>query len=377
MQYLYIDTPSALREYCEHAATKRAVAVDTEFVRTRTFYPQLGLVQLFEGEQAALVDVIAIDDCSSLVALLTNPNVVKVLHAPSEDLEAFQHAFSMYPTPMFDTQTAAQLLGIGNTMGYGRMVEALLEVSLEKGESRTDWLRRPLSPEQLSYAADDVIYLLPCYEQLTERLTPHQARIVRDEMALLIDRKSAVMPPEFAYLGFKNTWKLAPRNLYVLKELAAWRLRYAREHDVTVNFVTRELGLFEIARDLPKHKGALFHMDLLAPQEARKHHAVFLDIVHTALALSDAELPDAVPRLTDRNGFKKLSAEIKAHCQPLADQLGLDITFVASKRQISQLISYYWTAMDETRAQELQPELLTYWRGEALADKLLPLLQKS
>ena len=118
-------------------------------------------------------------------------------------------------------------------------------------------------------------------------------------------------------------------------------------------------------------------MDLLAPQEARKHHAVFLDIVHTALSLSDTELPDAVPRLTDRNGFKKLSAEIKARCQPLADQLGLDITFVASKRQISQLISYYWTAMDETRAQELQPELLTYWRGEALADKLLPLLPKS
>ena len=149
MQYLYLDTPCALRAYCEHAATKSAVAVDTEFVRTRTFYPQLGLVQLFDGEQAALVDVIAIDDCSSLVSLLTNPNVIKVLHAPSEDLEAFHHALGIYPSPMFDTQTAAQLLGIGNTMGYGRMVEALLSVSLEKGESRTDWLRRPLTPEQL------------------------------------------------------------------------------------------------------------------------------------------------------------------------------------------------------------------------------------
>ena len=84
MQYLYLDTPCALRAYCEHAATKSAVAVDTEFVRTRTFYPQLGLVQLFDGEQAALVDVIAIDECSSLVSLLTNPNVIKVLHAPSK-----------------------------------------------------------------------------------------------------------------------------------------------------------------------------------------------------------------------------------------------------------------------------------------------------
>lgn len=377
MQYLYLDTPCALRAYCEHAATKSAVAVDTEFVRTRTFYPQLGLVQLFDGEQAALVDVIAIDDCSSLVSLLTNPNVIKVLHAPSEDLEAFHYALGIYPSPMFDTQTAAQLLGIGNTMGYGRMVEALLSVSLEKGESRTDWLRRPLTAEQLSYAADDVIYLLPCYDKITEQLSPKQAQIVHDEMALLIDRKSAVMPAEFAYLGFKNTWKLAPRNLYVLKELAAWRLRYAREHDVTVNFVTRELGLFEIARDLPKHKGALFQMDLLAPQEARKHHVVFLDIVHKALTLSDDTLPQRLPRLTDRNGFKKLSAEIKAQCQPLADELGLDIAFVASKRQISQIISYHWSAMDETRAQGLTPELMCYWRGEALTDKLLPLLSKS
>ena len=146
---------------------------------------------------------------------------------------------------------------------------------------------------------------------------------------------------------------------------------------MTVNFVTRELGLFEIARDLPKHKGALFQMDLLAPQEARKHHVVFLDIVHKALTLSDDTLPQRLPRLTDRNGFKKLSAEIKAQCQPLADELGLDIAFVASKRQISQIISYHWSAMDETRAQGLTPELMCYWRGEALTDKLLPLLSKS
>ncbi len=368
--YQYINTPEALEAFCLRASEQPAIAVDTEFVRTRTFYPQLGLVQLYDGTDVVLVDVLAIDDCQPLIDLLVNPAVIKVLHAPSEDLEAFVHAFGVYPAPLFDTQIASHVMKIGNTLGYGRMVELLLEVTLEKGESRTDWLQRPLSSKQLAYAADDVLYLLPCYQHIIEHITPAQQQIVQDEIALMVDRKAAQMPPEYAYLGFKNLHKLRPLNLYVLQQLAAWRITYAREKDISLNFVTRELGLYEIARDLPMHKGALFQLELLAPQEARRHHQDYLRIVKAALEVSAEHYPQPPPRLADINGYKKRVADVKALCQPFCEQHGLDMAFVASKRQINQVISWFWHDMDETRAQGLTPELLTYWRGRALSDKI-------
>ena len=165
--YQYIDTYDALRNYCQQAEQQLVIAVDTEFVRTRTFYPQIGLVQIFDGIDVVLIDPIAIDDLSPLKALLTNPNVIKILHACSEDLETFEYAMGIMPEPLFDSQVGAQLAGLGNSLGYGRLVELLQGVVLEKGESRTDWIRRPLSPKQLQYAAEDVIYFIAVLPQVS------------------------------------------------------------------------------------------------------------------------------------------------------------------------------------------------------------------
>ena len=369
--YQYIDTYDALLNYCNQAKQQPVIAVDTEFVRTRTFYPHLGLVQVFDGIDAVLIDPIAIDDLSPLKALLTDPNVIKVLHACSEDLETFEYAMGIMPEPLFDSQVAAQLAGLGNSLGYGRLVELLQGVILEKGESRTDWISRPLSPKQLQYAAEDVIYLLPCYHKLVEQLTEKgQLQWVYDEISQLIRRKRANIAPEHAYLLLKNTWKLQPLNLYALQLLAAWRLTFARDNDITQNFIIREQSAFEIAYRLPGHKSGLFALDVVTPQEARRHCDVILDLVKTARAAPESDYPAPTHRLADIPLYKKHVAQIKAICVAAAESVNVDPTYFASKRQINQIISWYCLAFDDTRALGIEPDLLVGWRGELVGAKI-------
>ncbi|MDG2098520.1 MAG: ribonuclease D [Glaciecola sp.] len=369
--YQYIDTYDALLNYCNQAKQQPVIAVDTEFVRTRTFYPHIGLVQIFDGIDAVLIDPIAIDDLSPLKGLLTDPNVIKVLHACSEDLETFEYAMGIMPEPLFDSQVAAQLAGLGNSLGYGRLVELLQGVILEKGESRTDWISRPLSPKQLQYAAEDVIYLLPCYYKLVEQLTEKgQLQWVYDEISQLILRKRANIAPEHAYLLLKNTWKLQPLNLYALQLLAAWRLTFARDNDITQNFIIREQSAFEIAYRLPGHKSGLFALDVVTPQEARRHCDIILDLVKTARAAPESDYPAPTHRLADIPLYKKHVAQIKAICVAAAESVNVDPTYFASKRQINQIISWYCLAFDDTRALGMEPDLLVGWRGELVGAKI-------
>jgi ribonuclease D len=254
------------------------------------------------------------------------------------------------------------------------MVEALLNKTLEKGESRTDWLKRPLSSKQLQYAAEDVLYLLPCYELLIDKLPAHKNAWVAKEIEQLALRKSAEIEPEDAYLLLKNTHKLNPLSLAVLQRLAAWRLRYARRHDITQNFIARETSLYEIALKLPSSKSAIFHLDIVAPQEARKHGDVFAQIVKECRAMDPSEYPAKTQRLMDVPHYKKMYASIKAICQEVAVEVGCELAEMASKRQINQILTWYWWDYDDTRAWGMQPDLLTGWREPLLAQKIQDLI---
>ncbi len=159
-----IDQDAALAEHCSRWLKLPFVAIDTEFVRTETFFPIAGLIQIGDGEQAFLIDPLKIQDWTPLVALLESPEVVKVLHACGEDLEVFQHLCSARVAPLFDTQLAAAYLGMDFSMGYSRLVSKLLGIELDKNETRSDWLQRPLTAQQLQYAAK-------CTRSLGHKLT--------------------------------------------------------------------------------------------------------------------------------------------------------------------------------------------------------------
>lgn len=368
MQYQTVTTNDALKKVCDVAMQKPVVAMDTEFVRTRTLMPQLGLVQLNDGEQLVLIDPVAISDLSPLKQLLEDTGVVKVLHSCSEDLEAFRCGVGAIPAPVFDTQFAAGLLGMGSSLGYARLVDLLCGVNLDKGESRTDWLARPLSDEQLAYAANDVLHLLPAYDILSERIDEAGKRDwVYREIAFLAEKKQAVMPYDKAYLQIKNAWRLTPKQLTVLQALAGWRLRTAQQKDLALNFVFRENHLFEIAQHLPASKRALAGIHGINPHALRRYGEVIIDMVNEALQAYD-EMPEEnrllpLSRLIDVPEYKKTLSSLKHLASQLASDYDVALEIMASKKQLNQLLKWYWFDDDETRAMGLKPDVLSGWRA--------------
>lgn len=371
MNYKLITDDNTLLEACQRAAKASAVAIDTEFVRTKTFTPGLGLLQMYDGEQLLLIDPLAISDLTPFVDLMRNEKVVKVLHSCSEDIETFLSAFDCVPAPIFDTQFAASVLGLGPTLGYARLVEMLCGIALDKGESRTDWLARPLRESQLSYAANDVLYLLPAYKLLEEKINEvGKYHWVIQEIETLADKKSGQLPPQYAYLQLKNIWRLNVEQLTVFQHLAAWRLKVAKEKNLALNFVVREGQMFEIALKMPASRTALNAISDIAPQTVRRYGDTLLTLVAEGRAhyqdTPTGQQLKRVRRLIDFPLYKKHFSAIKQLCHEVAESQNVGEDVIASKKQINQLLKWVWFDIDDTRAQGLKPDLLSGWRGPLL-----------
>jgi ribonuclease D len=336
-------------------------------VRTRTLYPQLGLIQLFDGKQLVLVDPLAIDDFSCLIDLLTNPDVVKVLHSCSEDLETFWHAFKIMPTPIFDSQFAASITGMGPALGYAKLVETMLGITVDKGESRTDWLARPLRDEQCDYAAKDVLYLFQLYPELKTNIE-QQNRLswVYAEIDNLAEKKKTPIPLESVYLGFKHNWKLTGKRLLTLQKLAAWRTQTARDRDMALNFVVREENLFAIALNQPNSKNELRAIQGINNHEIRLHGDAMLNIVAECQRAEESEYPANVKRLNDIDGYKNTVSKIRKICSEVAEENNLPPELLGSKKQVNQLLKWLWFEHDETKDLGFKPDLLIGWRGKLL-----------
>jgi ribonuclease D len=372
MQYNFITSNQALADFCQQASQVEAIAVDTEFVRTRTLYPQLGLIQIYDGKQLVLVDPLSIDDFSSLTELFTNPNVVKVLHSCSEDLETFWHAFKVMPSPIFDSQFAASIVGMGPALGYAKLVEIMLDITVDKGESRTDWLARPLRDEQCDYAAKDVLYLFQLYPELKARVEEqHKLPWVYAEIAHLAAKKQTPIPLDSVYLTIKNNWKLSSKAVLVLKRLAAWRTSTARQRDMALNFVVREENLLAIATQQPSNKNELRLIQGINPHEVRIHGDALLAIVAECQKVSEELYPPRVKRLNDMEEYKNTAANVKKLCLNIAEKYAIPPELVGSKKQINQLLKWCWLDQDESRDIGLQPDLLSNWRGPFLIKELI------
>ena len=371
MNYQLITTDTGLQQVCEQARNHDQIALDTEFVRTRTYYPQLGLIQLYDGEQLSLIDPLPIKQWQPFIDLLADSRVVKFLHAGSEDLEVFLNAFKTLPTPMIDTQILAAFSGHALSCGFAKLVAEYMQVELDKSESRTDWLARPLTERQCIYAAADVFYLLPMAKQLVQETEQAGCTAAaHDECLLLCQRRSESLAPELAYREITNAWQLRPRQLACLQKLAEWRLRQARERDLAVNFVVREENLWAVARYMPASLGELDSLGLSGP-EIRYHGKTLLALVAEANALDESALPEPIANLIDQPGYKKVFKEIKAAITEVSEKSGLSSELLASRRQINQLLNWHW----KLKGSESQPELISGWRGSLLAAPLQDILK--
>ena len=189
--FTLIQNNEELAQVCQLARQQSAVALDTEFMRISTYYPKLGLIQLYDGERVSLIDPLSITDFSPFVELLRDQQVTKILHACNEDLLVFLQEFDALPQPMMDTQIMARFLGFANSAGLAKLVLHYLGIEMDKGATRTNWLKRPLSPVQLQYAAGDVWYLLPVYQKMQIELAQSPwLQAVIDDCQLAISKTS-------------------------------------------------------------------------------------------------------------------------------------------------------------------------------------------
>ncbi|MBS9424442.1 ribonuclease D [Photorhabdus caribbeanensis] len=370
MNYQLITTDAQLQQVCERAKKYSKVALDTEFVRTRTYYPQLGLIQLYDGEQLSLIDPLNITNWQPFRELITHPQILKLLHAGSEDLEVFLNAFQCLPEPMIDTQVLAAFIGHPLSCGFAALVAEYIHVELDKSESRTDWLARPLSEKQCEYAAADVYYLLPLADILmTATAQAGYMEAATGECQLISRRRKEILEPECAYKQIGNICQLRPQQLACLKKLAAWRLTQARERDLAVNFVIREENLWQVARYMPTSLAELDALGL-SGQEIRCHGRRLLAMVAESGNIPESECPPPVTNLIDQPGYRKAFKDIKALIHQVSEQHKFNSELLASRRQINQLLSVHW----KLKQLNGKPELLSGWRGELLAEPVAEIL---
>lgn len=289
---LVTDTPS-LEALCDRLSREPYVAVDTEFMRDKTYYAKLCLVQLAGAEEAAAVDTLAPGlDLAPLYHLMADPSVLKVFHAARQDVEIFVHQADAVPAPLFDTQIAAMVCGFGDSVSYDRLVRSLTGVRLDKTSRFTDWSHRPLTPRQVEYALADVIHLRPSYERLHRRLEKtDRLDWLSEEMAVLTDPATYRIVPDEAWRRLKIR-STKPKFLAVLRELAAWREREAQSRDVPRNRVLRDDALVDVAAQMPQSAEELARSRAFNKESAsgRTGRAI-LDAVTRALALPKEEWP--------------------------------------------------------------------------------------
>ncbi|MCK0148576.1 ribonuclease D [Marivita sp. S6314] len=292
-----VTTTTDLAAFCKRAAETSYVTVDTEFLRERTYYSKLCLVQLaFRGDGET--DAILVDPLSNglsldpLLDLFRNPDVVKVFHAARQDLEIFYIDHGVIPEPLFDSQVAAMVAGFGEQVGYETLVRKIAKQSLDKSSRFTDWSRRPLSDSQKTYALADVTHLRQIYEFLKKRLSDTgRDKWVEEEIATLLAPETYVTHPDDAWMRVK-TRSNAPRFLAIVKELAKFREAYAQERNIPRSRVYKDDALVELASTKPKDMAELGRSRLLL-RDARKGDIAdgILKAVHRAQSLPKDQLP--------------------------------------------------------------------------------------
>lgn len=319
-----------------------------------------------------LVDPLAISDWQPLQDLLANTEVTKVMHACMEDLDAFQTIGIERIAPLIDTQMAALLLGQGSSVGFAALVEQVTGTQLDKGESRTNWLARPLRDAQLTYAANDVLYLLPVYQQLQQQLSAEQYQLLLQEAEQLQLRRSMQWPDQLRFIDIKNSWQLPPSALAVLQLLVVWRLDYARSKDLALGLIFKDAQLFDIARKAPTSFAALQAIPGLPERELKRHGQAVLRLVEQALETDPALWPQPAYHREQFAGYREVTAHIRESVQLAAGKHQLPTELLATKRQQTEYLNWCWRVSDTQRQSLPRPEVLRGWR-RALLQPLLPM----
>jgi ribonuclease D len=362
---MMIQDSAALAALCASLAQEAYVTVDTEFIRDKTYWPQLCLVQVAGTSVAAAIDPLAEGiDLTPLFELMANPAILKVFHAARQDLEIFYNLTGTVPTPLWDSQVAAMVCGFGESASYETLAGKLANARIDKSSRFTDWSQRPLTEKQLSYALSDVTHLRVIYDKLAKRIEKAgRESWVQEEMAILTDPKTYQLDPETAWQ------RLRPRTgnrrfLAILKELAAWREAEAQRKNIPRQRLLKDEALLEAAANAPRSLADLGRMRALSKgmTEGSVGQAI-LAAVERGTAIPEADCP-TLPEKPDVSGgraalIELLKVLLKAKC----DSNDVAQKLVANSADI------------ETLAMEDTPDIhaLTGWRREVFGEDALAL----
>ncbi|WP_245825452.1 ribonuclease D [Pseudocolwellia agarivorans] len=370
IQRQYVQDYSTLVELCKALEKSNMLAIDTEFVRTRTLYPKLGLLQVSDGEVIALIDPVTIDDLSPFWALMTNADICKVLHACSEDLEVFLTAANCKPVNLIDSQIMMAFLGHGLSLGYAAMVQHFTGVELDKSESRTDWIKRPLTERQKTYAEADVEYLHQIYPKIHQLVVDAGwLEAAQQETQLMIDRKFSPIDENLMYLNIKMNWKLNAKQLNALKYLAAWRYQQAQKRDMPLGFIAKDHTLIGVAQRNPISVGAMLSIEGVELLDIKHKGKAMLQVLNQANKVPESEYPQPIIRLDEYPAYKQIFKQVKTFVATAAKNADLLPENLASKKQINQFLSYHFKINNADKDKGVI-DILYGWRLDLFGEKL-------
>jgi ribonuclease D len=362
----WINRTEDLERFCAVLHKEGLVAIDTEFHREKTYYPKLALVQLAHSGGIACVDPLAEGiDLAPLDRLLADPAVLKLMHAGRQDLEIFVERMGQVPAPLFDTQVAAALLGLGEQIGYGPLVNKLLGVALAKTQVRTDWLRRPLHDDVIDYAADDVRYLKALYDRLNGELEARGRRSWLDEeQAILLDKETYIQDPEEIWKRVKGSDKLKGSGCAIAQKVAAWRERTAMRVDRPRKRILSDDIIIDLARQKPKTMAPLERMRGLDAGVRKKFGQTLLELVAEGENLPSEEWPKPKPRPAYRDVDDALVSALVVVLQVCAREADISANMLANRSAITDLASG-----------ERDVPILHGWRKTLAGDALMDFLE--
>ena len=335
-----ITKQSELAAFCASVENGKYITVDTEFIRDKTYFPRLCLLQIASDnkDHAAVIDPLADGiDLAPVFALLQKKNLVKVFHAARQDIEIFHLLSGKIPAPIFDTQIAASVCGYGESVGYEALVNQIARAEIDKSSRFTDWSARPLSDKQLAYAISDVTHLRTIYENLVTKIEGMgRAEWIKEEHAELSDPKLYQPDPADAWkrLKFGN---MKPKSLAVLRELAQWRENEARKADVPRGRILKDETLVELAFSLPRKEADFSRMRGPDRNMGKTKMDAVIKCVEAALALPASDYPQVKPYRKSLENITAAVAMLQLLLKVQADTHGIASSMIASKDDLEAL----------------------------------------
>jgi ribonuclease D len=358
-----------LKEVCRRLREAGSVAMDTEFVRERSYYGKLGVVQVAADGVEAVIDPLEVGSLDPLLELLFDPAIEIIVHAGRGDFEIFFEMTGRVPNNIFDSQIAAAFIGFGSQISYANLVRRVAGVSLAKGQQLTDWTRRPLSSKQIEYALDDVRYLMQIREELGSQLHRLGRRQwVREECEQLEDPEFYRRPAPLDIYRTMNTSGLSRKRLAVLRDLAAWREHTAIRQDRPRNSIAKDPSLIELARQSPLTLEELRGLRFVGRNQSRERAEEILDVIRRAQESPLPELPAARTREDLPPQAEGLRRLLEAWIQARALEAEIAPGLLANRAQLDAVVAAHF------RGEEARAPVMQGWRRDLVGADLLKIL---